>query len=45
MSSSSSVLEELLLSLLLDWLRRFACFDLAMTNHAQGEKDALASPA
>ena len=32
MSSSSSVLEELLLSLLLDWLCRFACFDLAVSG-------------
>ena len=44
-SSSSSVLEEMLLSLLLDWLCRLACFDLAVTNHLQREKDALASPA
>ena len=45
MSSSSSVLEELLVSLLLDWLCRLACFDLAVTNHLQREKGTLASPA
>ena len=32
MPSSSSVLEELLLSLPLDWLCRFACFDLAVSG-------------
>ena len=44
MSSSSSVLEELLLSLLLDWFCRLACFDLTVTNHLQREQGALASP-
>ena len=44
MSSSSSVLEELLLSLLLDWFCRLACFDLTVTNHLQREQGTLASP-
>ena len=36
--------EELLLSLLLDWFCRLACFDLTVTNHLQREQGALASP-